>query len=239
MAEFLKLKRSNCKNCYRCIRACPVKSIRFSAGQANIVGDECILCGQCFVVCPQNAKEIASGVEQVKVLLAGNAPVYASVAPSFIANYNGAGIEVLETGLKALGFAGAEETALGATHVTPAYEQRRRDGQVAVERIGPRLPEILLRCGIVGMRGTETERQTEGLRQIDFAQESLRLVARIAGQVYRIAVDRLVEIAAAVGEFAAAVVEVGRVEEPLRTGIGDAELPDIGGRIAARTQQAG
>ena len=85
MAEFLKLKRSNCKNCYRCIRACPVKSIRFSAGQANIVGDECILCGQCFVVCPQNAKEIASGVEQVKVLLAGNAPVYASVAPSFIA----------------------------------------------------------------------------------------------------------------------------------------------------------
>lgn len=118
-------------------------------------------------------------------------------------------------------------------------QQRRRNGQVAVERIGPRLPEILLRCGIVGMRGTETERQTEGLRQIDFAQESLRLVARIAGQVYRIAVDRLVEIAAAVGEFAAAVVEVGRVEEPLRTGIGDAELPEIGGRIAARTQQAG
>lgn len=129
MAEFLKLKRSNCKNCYRCIRACPVKSIRFSAGQANIVGDECILCGQCFVVCPQNAKEIASGVEQVKVLLAGNAPVYASVAPSFIANYNGAGIEVLETGLKALGFAGAEETAIGATHVKTAYEQLLRDGQ--------------------------------------------------------------------------------------------------------------
>ena len=89
------------------------------------------------------------------------------------------------------------------------------------------------------MRGTETERQTEGLRRIDFAQESLRLVARIAGQVYRIAVDRLVEIAAAVGEFAAAVVEVGRVEEPLRTGTGDAELPEIGGRIAARTQQDG
>ena len=134
MAEFLKLKRSNCKNCYRCIRACPVKSIRFSAGQANIVGDECILCGQCFVVCPQNAKEIASGVEQVKVLLAGNAPVYASVAPSFIANYNGAGIEVLETGLKALGFAGAEETAIGATHVKTAYEQLLRDGQVGEVR---------------------------------------------------------------------------------------------------------
>ena len=59
MAEFLRLKKSNCKNCYKCIRNCPVKSIRFSAGQANIVPEACILCGQCFVVCPQNAKEIA------------------------------------------------------------------------------------------------------------------------------------------------------------------------------------
>ena len=123
MTEFLKLKKSNCKNCYKCIRNCPVKSIRFSAGQANIVGDECILCGQCFVVCPQNAKEIVSGVETVRVLLSGDAPVYASVAPSFIANYNGAGIESLQTALQALGFAGAEETAIGATHVKTEYER--------------------------------------------------------------------------------------------------------------------
>ena len=46
MAEFLKLKKSNCKNCYKCIRNCPVKSIRFSGGQANILGNECILCGR-------------------------------------------------------------------------------------------------------------------------------------------------------------------------------------------------
>ncbi|MEG1777875.1 MAG: 4Fe-4S binding protein, partial [Angelakisella sp.] len=71
MTEFLTLNKSNCKNCYKCIRHCPVKSIRFSAGQANIVADECILCGQCFVVCPQNAKQIASDTERVKVLLCG------------------------------------------------------------------------------------------------------------------------------------------------------------------------
>ena len=46
MPECLKLKKSNCKNCYKCIRNCPVKSIRFSAGQANIVPEECILCGR-------------------------------------------------------------------------------------------------------------------------------------------------------------------------------------------------
>ena len=89
MAEFLKLKKSNCKNCYKCIRHCPVKSIRFSGNQANIVGDECILCGQCFVVCPQNAKEITDSTERVKYFISSGEKVYASVAPSFIANYDG------------------------------------------------------------------------------------------------------------------------------------------------------
>ena len=123
MTEILKLKKSNCKNCYKCIRHCPVKSIRFSAGQANIVGDECILCGQCFVVCPQNAKQIASDIEKVKVLLNDEAPVIVSLAPSFIANYSSCGIEEMEKALKKLGFASAEETARGATSVKREYEQ--------------------------------------------------------------------------------------------------------------------
>ena len=96
MPEFLKLKKSNCKNCYKCIRHCPVKSIKFSGDQAHIVSNECILCGQCFVVCPQNAKEIANDVEKVKVMLAGDEPVVVSLAPSFIANYDGIGIEEME-----------------------------------------------------------------------------------------------------------------------------------------------
>ncbi len=123
MTEFLKLKKSNCKNCYKCIRNCPVKSIRFSAGQAHIVSNECVLCGQCFVICPQNAKEIVNDVEKVKVLLAGEQPVYASLAPSFIANYDGVGIEAMERALKKLGFAGAEETAIGATIVKKEYDR--------------------------------------------------------------------------------------------------------------------
>ena len=60
MSNCLTLKKSNCKNCYKCIRHCPVKAIRFSGNQAHIIGNECILCGQCFVVCPQNAKEIVN-----------------------------------------------------------------------------------------------------------------------------------------------------------------------------------
>ena len=123
MAEFLKLKKSNCKNCYKCIRHCPVKSIRFSGNQAHIVGNECILCGQCFVVCPQNAKEIAGETERAEVLINSGAPVIASVAPSFIANYDGVGFGELKSALKKLGFADAEETAVGATIVKREYER--------------------------------------------------------------------------------------------------------------------
>ena len=126
MSDCLTLKKSNCKNCYKCIRHCPVKSIRFSGNQAHIVGNECILCGQCFVVCPQNAKEIADATEAVKVLLEGEEPVVASIAPSFIANY-GVGIEAMEQALRQLGFAAAEETAIGATYVNRMYEDILRN----------------------------------------------------------------------------------------------------------------
>ncbi len=128
MAEYLRLKKSNCKNCYKCIRHCPVKAIRFSGNQAHIVGDECILCGQCFVVCPQGAKEIADEREKVKVLLASNDPVVVSLAPSFAANYKGAGIEEMRDALKKLGFADAEETAIGATIVKKEYERLLQEG---------------------------------------------------------------------------------------------------------------
>jgi len=123
----LTLKKSNCKNCYKCIRHCPVKSIRFSGNQAHIIGNECILCGQCFVVCPQNAKEIVDGTEKARVLLQSGEPVYVSLAPSFIANYEGVGIESMRRALKKLGFFEVEETAIGATIVKKEYERMLRE----------------------------------------------------------------------------------------------------------------
>ena len=120
--DCLTLKKSNCKNCYKCIRHCPVKSIRFSGNQAYIIGNECIMCGQCFVVCPQDAKQIVDETEKVKVLLQSDDTVIVSLAPSFIANYEGVGIESMRKALKKLGFFDAEETAIGATIVKKEYE---------------------------------------------------------------------------------------------------------------------
>lgn len=119
----LTLKKSNCKNCYKCIRYCPVKSIRFSGNQAHIIGNECILCGQCVVVCPQGAKQIVDETEKVKVLLQSGDPVIVSLAPSFVANYEGTGIEAMRRAMRKLGFHDVEETAVGATIVKNEYER--------------------------------------------------------------------------------------------------------------------
>lgn len=121
--DCLTLKKSNCKNCYKCIRHCPVKSIRFSGNQAYIIGNECILCGQCFVVCPQDAKQIVDETEKVRVLLQSGDPVIVSLAPSFIANYGGVGIGAMRNALKAVGFTDVEETAIGATIVKKEYDR--------------------------------------------------------------------------------------------------------------------
>ena len=127
MPNCLTLKKSNCKNCYKCIRHCPVKSIRFSGNQAHIIGNECILCGQCFVVCPQNAKQIVDETEKVKVFLQDKEPVVVSLAPSFVANYEGVGIGAMREALKRLGFYDVEETAIGATMVKNEYERMLKE----------------------------------------------------------------------------------------------------------------
>ena len=127
MPNCLTLKKSNCKNCYKCIRHCPVKAIRFSGNQAHIIGNECILCGQCFVVCPQNAKEIVDETEKVKVFLQASEKVIVSLAPSFIANYDGVGINSMRKALKKLGFYDVEETAIGATIVKNEYERMLKE----------------------------------------------------------------------------------------------------------------
>lgn len=123
MNEAMHSKKSDCRNCYKCIRHCPVKSIRFVDNQAHIIHSECILCGQCYVVCPQGVKVIRPDLDRAKELINSGSPVFASLAPSFIANYPGTSCASMEAALKRLGFAAAEETALGATIVKKEYDR--------------------------------------------------------------------------------------------------------------------
>ena len=129
MKEYMKLKLSNCKNCYKCIRHCPVKAIKFENNQASIVTDECILCGNCYLICPQSTKEIINNSDIARGLLSENKRVYASIAPSFVANYPGVTIASMKEALQKLGFYDVQETAVGATLVKKQYEQMLRDGK--------------------------------------------------------------------------------------------------------------
>ena len=113
---------SNCKNCYKCIRSCPVKSISFIDNRAKIINQDCILCGTCHLVCPQEVKIVRDDIDDVKKLIQNNERVIVSLAPSFVAEYKNSSFKNLKEALLKLGFYDVEETAIGATIVKKAYD---------------------------------------------------------------------------------------------------------------------
>lgn len=119
----IQFKEVNCKDCYKCIRFCPVKAISFREDHAQIINDACILCGECLKSCPQNAKTISSEIENVKSFIDKKFKVYASIAPSFAAAFNIKSEKYLYNIFKKLGFTYAEETAVGAERVTIEYHK--------------------------------------------------------------------------------------------------------------------
>ena len=84
MNEVIMLRNVECKDCYKCIRNCPVKAIRYSDGRAEIIQSECILCGECVVTCPQRGDFVFSQIELIKRAIAEGRRVVASIAPSFM-----------------------------------------------------------------------------------------------------------------------------------------------------------
>lgn len=122
MADYLEFKDAKCKDCYKCLRECPVKAIEVKNHQARIIESRCILCGHCTLVCPQNAKIVHSSLSEIKQLLSSGAKVFASVAPSFLSSFGLKDFNVFKIALAKLGFFDAEETAYGAELVTQQYK---------------------------------------------------------------------------------------------------------------------
>lgn len=143
--SILKLKKANCKNCYKCVRNCPVKSIEVKDHQAQILERDCILCGNCILTCPQDAKEVRNDLEIVKNLIRGDKDIIASVAPSFIANYNVSTFEEFKEILKKLGFSEAYETAQGAFLVKSEYEKliAKNTGETIISSCCPTVVKLI------------------------------------------------------------------------------------------------
>lgn len=134
MESVVYTNKARCRDCYRCVRVCPVKAIRMREGQAFVVAEACVSCGTCIRECPQGAKVFHRDVERVEAMLATPGITVASVAPSFAAFYSEAEARRLPSLLRGLGFARVAETAVGALAV--ARETARwaaaRPGQVSI-----------------------------------------------------------------------------------------------------------
>jgi len=112
--------KARCRDCYRCVRICPVKAIRVVDGQAAVDPNRCIACGSCVRECPQGAKSVRDDLHRARQLLAGPRPVAISVAPSFAGFFEDWECERLPSVLRQLGFKHVAETASGAWHVAQA-----------------------------------------------------------------------------------------------------------------------
>lgn len=125
--QIMDFSSANCKNCYKCIQNCHVKAIKLIDNQATIMKERCIACGQCFVVCPQNARNVVSDLDVIKTMRKDK-KLIASIAPSYLAIYDNP--QTLISSLKALGFSHIEETAIGAENVSQQYAAYMKEHQL-------------------------------------------------------------------------------------------------------------
>lgn len=127
--SILQFKETNCTNCYKCVRNCPVKAIRVRSQHAQIMTDLCILCEKCTLVCPQNAKAEQNQVPQIQGLFRTREKVIASVHPAWPAQYADMSFSDLRQALIQLGFSDAFEAAEGAALIKQEYENLLAGGQ--------------------------------------------------------------------------------------------------------------
>jgi len=143
MADWvISTNTARCRDCYRCVRACPVKAVRIRNGQAEVVPELCIACGTCVIECPQDAKVVRDGREAIRAAIAAGRMVIASVAPSVPAFFDVTLFSQVGDVLERLGFKAVHETAFGAEMIGLAHKD-------TVDREPERWPVITSSCPVV------------------------------------------------------------------------------------------
>lgn len=117
-SPLIETRLTQCQDCYKCVRHCPVKAIKIENDAASIIDELCIHCGTCVNTCPVGAKQIRDDSARVKNLLTLKEKVILSLAPSWRTEFEGIPAGRLIAALRKLGFYGVSETALGAEEVS-------------------------------------------------------------------------------------------------------------------------
>lgn len=133
---------TSCRDCYKCVRQCPVKAVRIKDGNAYIMKDMCIYCGKCVHVCPNSAKKIRDDVDRVRLAIKSGRKAICSIAPSFASEFSGYEDAVI-TALYKLGFSAVSETAIGAKLVTDALDLYASEHQSKAPFIGTACPSVV------------------------------------------------------------------------------------------------
>lgn len=141
--SILQFRTANCKNCYKCIRNCPVKAIRVTNQQAQIMEEQCILCEKCTSVCPQHAKVEHNDIPDIQKDMEAGKKVIASVHPAYLARYGWKNIEDLEKRLQKLGFWKVLDGAQGAAVMKREYEKLLQEQQQKKMIISSNCPVVV------------------------------------------------------------------------------------------------
>ena len=112
-----------CRTCYTCVRECPAKAIRIVGGQAEVIEERCIACGNCTKVCSQGAKVFLKTTDRVNRILESSDKAAAIIAPSFPADFQELDNHRQLVGMvRALGFRYVAEVSFGADLIAAGYK---------------------------------------------------------------------------------------------------------------------
>ena len=121
--EPLYTEKNNCQDCYKCIKECPVKSIKIENTSASIRYEYCTYCGHCLTICPANAKKLRDDTQEIITALQNKEQLIISLAPSYISEFPNVNEDSFIAAAKEMGFYGVSETALGAKKVSKATKE--------------------------------------------------------------------------------------------------------------------